>query len=67
VLADALYRSLSAPAGDLHAEADQLATFVAARFSLPGMAEGVIAAYREALETKSHTPRLFRAPFALPS
>jgi hypothetical protein len=31
------------------------------------MADGVIAAYREALATRSQKPKLFRAPFALPS
>jgi glycosyltransferase involved in cell wall biosynthesis len=66
-LADALYRTLSAPREGLQAEADQLAAFVAARFSLSGMADAVIAAYHEALATKSRKPKLFRAPFALPS
>jgi glycosyltransferase involved in cell wall biosynthesis len=66
-LADALYRALSAPREGLQAEADQLAAFVAARFSLSGMADAVIAAYHEALATKSRKPKLFRAPFALPS
>jgi glycosyltransferase involved in cell wall biosynthesis len=66
-LADALFRTLSAPTNELRAEADQLATFVATRFSLCGMADGVIAAYREALAAKAQRPRLFRAPFPLPS
>jgi glycosyltransferase involved in cell wall biosynthesis len=66
-LADGLHRALSAPRAQLHAEADQLAAFVATRFSLSGMADGVIAAYRETLAAKSETPKLFRAPFALPS
>jgi glycosyltransferase involved in cell wall biosynthesis len=66
-LADALYRKLSAPAAQRQVEADQLAAFVATRFSLSGMADGVTAAYREALAARSQKPRLFRAPFALPS
>jgi glycosyltransferase involved in cell wall biosynthesis len=66
-LAEALHRKLSAPAEQLRAEADQLGAFVATRFSLSGMADGVIAAYREALATRSQNPKLFRAPFALPS
>ncbi|MEA2760265.1 MAG: hypothetical protein QOH65_2878 [Methylobacteriaceae bacterium] len=66
-LADVLYRTLSAPRDGLQTEADQLAAFVAARFSLSGMADAVIAAYHEALATKSRKAKLFRAPFALPS
>jgi glycosyltransferase involved in cell wall biosynthesis len=66
-LADALHRALSAPLVELNAEADQLAAFVGSRFSLSGMADGVIAAYRETLAAKSEKPKLFRAPFALPS
>ena len=66
-LADALYRTLSAPRDQLHAEADRLAAFVGTRFSLSGMADAVIAAYCEARATKSQKPKLFRAPFALPS
>jgi glycosyltransferase involved in cell wall biosynthesis len=66
-LADALCRTLSAPRDQLHAEADQLAAFVGTRFSLSGMADAVIAAYREARATTSQKPKLFRAPFALPS
>jgi glycosyltransferase involved in cell wall biosynthesis len=66
-LADALFRIASAPRDELRAQADRLAAFVATRFSLPGMADGVIAAYREALARKSQKPGLFRAPFALPS
>jgi glycosyltransferase involved in cell wall biosynthesis len=66
-LADALFRTLSAPIDELRAEADQLAAFVATRFSLCGMADGVIAAYREALAAKSRKSGLFRVPFALPS
>ena len=46
---------------------DQLAAFVSTRFALPGMADGVVAAYREAIATKAQRPRLLRAPFALPS
>jgi glycosyltransferase involved in cell wall biosynthesis len=66
-LADALHRTLSAPAERLRAEADQLAGFVAARFSLCGMADSVIAAYREALAANSQKQKHFRVPFALPS
>ena len=66
-LADALHRTLSAPVDHLRTEADQLAAFVATRFSLSGMADGVIAAYREALAKKSQNPKPFRVPFALPS
>jgi glycosyltransferase involved in cell wall biosynthesis len=66
-LADALHRTLSAPTDALRTEADELAAFVATRFSLSGMADGVIAAYREALAKKSQNPKLFRVPFALPS
>jgi glycosyltransferase involved in cell wall biosynthesis len=66
-LADALHRALSAPLVELNAEADQLAAFVGSRFSLSGMADAVIAAYRETLAAKSEKPKLFRAPFALPS
>ena len=66
-LADALFRTYSAPRDELHAHADQLAGFVATRFSLSGMADGVIAAYREAITMKSPKPGPFRAPFALRS
>ncbi|MBV8850034.1 MAG: glycosyltransferase family 4 protein [Methylobacteriaceae bacterium] len=66
-LADALHRTLTAPAEELRIEADQLAAFVGARFSLSGMADDVIAAYLEALANKSQKPKLFRVPFALPS
>jgi glycosyltransferase involved in cell wall biosynthesis len=66
-LAEALFRTFSAPAEELREEADQLASFVASRFSLSGMADGVIAAYRETLALKAQKPGLFRAPFALPS
>jgi glycosyltransferase involved in cell wall biosynthesis len=67
VLANALFRTYSAPRDELHAHADQLAGFVGARFSLSGMADGVIAAYREAIAIKSPKPGPFRAPFALRS
>jgi glycosyltransferase involved in cell wall biosynthesis len=66
-LADALFRISSAPTEELRAQADALAAFVATRFSLSGMADGVIAAYRDVLALKSQKPRLFRARFALPS
>jgi glycosyltransferase involved in cell wall biosynthesis len=66
-LADALFRISSAPAEELRTQADALAAFVATRFSLSGMADGVIAAYRDVLALKSQKPRLFRARFALPS
>ncbi|MEA2839612.1 MAG: hypothetical protein QOF41_942 [Methylobacteriaceae bacterium] len=66
-LADALFRIASAPRDELRAQADRLAAFVATRFSLPGMADGVIAAYREALAMQSQNSGPFRAPFALPS
>ena len=66
-LADALYRKLTAPTEQSRSEADQLAAFVATRFSLSGMAEGVLSAYHEALAAKSRKPKHFRAPFALPS
>jgi glycosyltransferase involved in cell wall biosynthesis len=66
-LADALFHTYSASPKDLAIQADQLAGFVATRFSLSGMANGVVAAYREALAQKLQRPRLFRAPFALRS
>ena len=66
-LAEALARALSTPAEQLQTQADQLAAFVSTRFSLCGMADAVIAAYREALTSKGQTPRFLRAPFALPS
>ncbi|GAC1331893.1 MAG: glycosyltransferase family 4 protein [Beijerinckiaceae bacterium] len=66
-LADALFRYSNGSLDTRRAEADQLADFVAARFSLSGMAEGVLDAYRDALALKAQTPRLARAPFALPS
>jgi glycosyltransferase involved in cell wall biosynthesis len=66
-LADALFRTYSAPAEQLRLEAEQLGRFVAGRFSLPGMADGVIAAYREALAAKSQKPGPLPARVALPS
>jgi glycosyltransferase involved in cell wall biosynthesis len=66
-LADALFRAYSAPAEQLRLEAEQLGRFVAGRFSLPGMADGVIAAYREALAAKSQKPGPLPARVALPS
>jgi glycosyltransferase involved in cell wall biosynthesis len=66
-LADALFRTHTAPIAQLRADADRLAAFVATRFSLAGMADGVIAGYREAHAKKAHRPSSFRARFALPS
>jgi glycosyltransferase involved in cell wall biosynthesis len=67
LLADALFRISTSAAEQLRMEADQLADFVATRFSLSGMADGVIAAYREAIARKLEKPGSFRVPFALPS
>lgn len=67
LLAKALFRTMSAAREKLRAEADELATFVVTRFSLSGMADGVLAAYRDALAQKRQAPRSLGAAFARPS
>jgi len=53
-LADAIASCLTAPQTKLAAEAEALAGFVEQRFSVAAMADGVIAAYREAIAASNH-------------
>jgi glycosyltransferase involved in cell wall biosynthesis len=54
-LADAIEKRLDTPAGLLADEAAALADFVQQRFSVAAMADGVIAAYREAMAARQHS------------
>lgn len=54
ILAYAIARMITRPDRERRAEAGELGAFVAEKFTLPNMAEGVLAGYREALARRRH-------------
>ncbi len=64
LLAYAIARMITRPDSERRAEADRLAAFVGEKFTLPNMAEGVLAGYREALARKQQSTAATDRPAA---
>jgi glycosyltransferase involved in cell wall biosynthesis len=67
LLASTIETMLARPPSVLAAEAEQLAAFVATKFTVATMADSVLAGYAEAIERKHHRHGAHAASFALPS